>query len=130
MTEFKSNWWSLGIPTDWHAEVDEVCATFTLEPDIGVLQVSAARNDNGPATDDNLLDFAKAHIEAGAKLRKTACGAFTGFYFHYSDDDFYSREWWLRSDDTVVLVTYTCDLELKGQGDTLVDGILKTLKRI
>jgi hypothetical protein len=130
MTEFKSNWWSLQIPTDWHAEEDDVCVTFNTEPEIGALQVSAARNDSGPATDDDLLDFAQEHIEAGAKISETAFGAFTGFYFHYPDEEFYSREWFLRCDNTVVFVTYTCGLELKGQEDTIVDGILTTLKKI
>lgn len=117
------------IPTGWHAEKDEVCTTFTSEPEIGALQVSSARNDIGPATDDDLLDFAREHIEAGAKLQATACGAFTGYYHRYSDDDFYNREWWLRCGETVVLVTYTCELELKGREDSVVDSILTSLKR-
>jgi hypothetical protein len=128
MTEFKSSWWSLHIPAGWHAEKDEVSTTFSAEPENGALQISAVRNDNGPATDDDLLVFAKDHIEAGAKLKATACGAFTGFYLQYSEDDSFNREWWLRYRDTVVLVTYTCDLEVKGREDRVVDGILKTLK--
>lgn len=130
MGEFKSTWWSLQIPANWNAEADSVCTTFTSEPDLGSLQVSAARNEKGPATHNDLLDSAKEHIEAGAKIRETACGAFTGIYFHYSDEDFYHREWYLRCDNTVVFATYTCDLELKGKGDTVVDGILETLKKI
>lgn len=66
---------------------------------------------------------------AGAPIKPAACGAFIGFYLHYSMGDMYLRQWWLRSEDTVVLATYTSDLEDKGKEDPVVNGILETLTR-
>lgn len=128
MKKFKSNWWSLQIPDGWNAERDEVCTTFTAKPEIGSLQISSARNDNGPATDDDLLEFAEEHIEAGAKLTEAKVGSLTGFYLGYTDEDFYCREWWLRRGKTVVFVTYTTEIEQRGQEDLVVDQILTTLE--
>lgn len=129
MNEFNSEWWSVQIPDDWIVEQDDTCTSVFSESGVGALQLSAARNSNGPATDDDLRDFAKEHLDASAPIKPLACGAFTGFYLHYSTDDLYQRQWWLRSGDTVVLATYTSDLEDAGKEYALVDSILKTLKR-
>jgi hypothetical protein len=129
MNEFNSEWWSVRLPDDWQTEQDDTCASIFSESGVGALQVSAARNSNGPATDDDLRDFAKEHLDSGAPIKPVTCGAFTGFYLHFSMDDIYQRQWWLRSDDTVVLATYTSDLKDKGKEDTVVDGVLNTLTR-
>ncbi len=128
MKTFKTSWWSVQIPKGWNAERDNVCATITANPEVGALQISAARNEEGPATDEDLLEFAEKHVKAGAKLKEVSLGKLTGFYLHYSDDEFYSREWWLRNSHTVVLVTYTTELEQRGQEDSVVDQILATLE--
>ena len=128
MKTFKTSWWSVQVPEEWEIEEDDVCTTITATPHIGALQISSARNDNGPATDEDLLDFAEEHVKAGAKLREAHVGNLSGFYIHYSDDEFYSREWWLRRGNTVVFVTYTTELSLRGQEDVVIDQILTTLK--
>ena len=127
MHQFRSEYWSVELPDNWAAEQED---TFTsIYSELGALQLSAARNSNGPATDADLLDFAKEHLDAGAPIKPVTCGAFSGFYLHYAMDDMYRRQWWLRSDDTVVLATYTSDLEDKGTEDPVVNGILETLTR-
>lgn len=128
MKTFKTSWWSVKLPDGWRAESDEDCTTMTANPEIGALQISAARNGNGSATDEDLLEFAEDHIKAGAKLREVTLGMLSGFYIHYSDDEFYCREWWLRSGNSVVLVTYTTELEYRGQEDSAIDQILTTLE--
>ena len=129
MNQFNSEWWSVQLPDDWGVEQDDTCTSMFSESGVGALQVSAARNSNGPATDDDLRDFAKVHLDAGAPIKPILCGAFTGFYFHYSIDNSYQRQWWLRCDDTVVLATYTSNLEDKGKEDAVVDGIISTLQK-
>ena len=128
MKTFKTSWWSVKFPDGWCAKPDDDCTTITANPEVGALQISAARNDNGPAIDEDLLEFAEDHVKAGAKLRDVTLGMLSGFYIHYSDDEFYCREWWLRSGNTVLLVTYTTELEHRGQEDSAIDQILTTLE--
>ena len=130
MSQFNSEWWSVELPDDWSAEQDDICVSMFSESGIGALQLSAARNSNGPATDDDLRDFAKEHLDAGAPIKPLTCGAFTGFYFQHSIGGTYQRQWWLRCDDTVVLGTYTSDLEDRGKENAVVDSILDTLQKI
>ncbi len=127
--EYTAEWWSVQLPTDWSSEKQPECTAFFADAGIGALQLSAARNTSSPATDDDLRDFAKEHLDAGAPIKPVTCGAFTGFYLHYSIDDTYQRQWWLRCDDTVVLATYTCDLDMKENEDAIVDSVLSTLKK-
>jgi len=130
MKQCNSHWWSVQLPDDWGTERDDTCTSMFSGTGVGALQVSAARNSNGAATDDDLRDFAKEHLAAGATITPASCGAFTGLYLHYATDDMYQRQWWLRCDDTVVLATYTADLDDKGKEDSIVDTILGTLQRI
>ena len=128
MKTYKTNWWSVQIPEGWEAERDDVCTTITANQAVGALQISAARNDEGPATDEDLLGFAEEHVRGGAKLREVSLGNLSGFYIHYSDGELYSREWWLRSGNTIVLATYTTELAQRREEDSVVDEILGTLE--
>jgi hypothetical protein len=50
-----------------------------------------------------------------------------GYYYSYQDDGDALREWYLRGDDLLLLITYSCDLENAGMDDSAVDEILSTL---
>ena len=128
-SEYASEWWSVELPAGWTSEEVPECTEFFADSGVGALQLSAARNSNGPATDGDLRDFAKEHLDAGAPVKSVRCGTFTGFYLHYSMGDIYQRQWWLRCADTIVMATYTCDSEHKNKEDTVVDSILSTLQR-
>ncbi len=79
MNEFNSDWWTVRLPDDWITEHDDTCASMFAESRVGALQICAARNSNGPATDDDIRDFAKEHLDAGALIKPVTCGSFTGF---------------------------------------------------
>jgi len=103
--------------------------TIFSDSGVGAIQVSASRNNDGPVTDADLRDFAKEHLDAGAKTKDVRCGDFSGFYIHFGTDDMYQRQWWLRRGDTMVLVTYTSAPENKGTEESVVDTIVASLKQ-
>jgi hypothetical protein len=129
MKTYSSEWWSIQFPEDWQAAGGESAVGFFSERGVGAVQVSAARNDNGPVTDADMREFAKEYLEVGAKMKDVICGDFTGFYFHFGTNDMYQRQWWLRHDDVMVLVTYTSAPEHKGIEDATVDRIVASLRR-
>jgi hypothetical protein len=128
MNQYISQWWTVQLPDGWSADEDTTCVTIHFKPALGALQLSAARNSTNIVTDDDLRELAKEHLDAGARIKSVICGLFTGFYLHYSYNEIYQRQWWLRCGDTVILATYTSDLKIKGQEDIAVDNILNTLK--
>jgi len=129
MKRYESEWWTIALPDDWEAEDGEHAVAIFSEQGVGAVQVSASRNNNGPVTDADLHDFAKEHLDAGAKTKDVTCGDFSGFYFHFGTEEMYQRQWWLRRDDTMVFVTYTAAPEHKGTEDVVVDGIVASLKK-
>jgi hypothetical protein len=129
MSEYKSNWWTVQLPSDWSAEAEPKCTAFFADSGGGALQLSAARNSIGPVTDDDLREFAAEHLDRGAPIKTISCGDFTGFYLHYSMPSGYQRQWWLRCGDTIVFATWTSDIDQKGNEDAVVNSILDTLKK-
>jgi hypothetical protein len=121
--------WSVHIQTNWTFEETSSNVTFFANRGLGALEFSASRNNDSHAKDDDLHALAKQHLDAGAPVLDIACGAFSGFYLHYSVGDTYRRKWWLRRDDVILLATYTSDLSKKGNEDFVIDSILTTLKR-
>jgi hypothetical protein len=117
------------VHDNWQDESDDTCATFISPKVGGALQVSAARNSDGPATDDDLRDFAQEHFDAGAPIAEVIVGGFRGYYLHCGMDEFYQRQWWLRNVDTVVMITYTCDARNRGVDDSEIDSMVVTLER-
>jgi len=81
-------------------------------------------------TDDDLKEFAAEHISQGRNLSRAECGQFSGFCTQYSKGGSYWKEWWLRTEDLLVYVTYnvTAGKELHEKED--VEKILASLKPV
>lgn len=127
MKQYKSHWWSLSLPDDWEAEPGDPCTTFLSPSRLGALQISAGRNLHGPATDDDLREFAAEDLERGGRPRRVKCGDFTGFHICPAGDDTYQHQWWLQAGDIVLLATYTWDSGQPTDEPEAVDEILNTL---
>jgi hypothetical protein len=123
-----SSWWSIEVPTGWSADYDEDCTTLTADIPLGALQISATRKDAGPITDDELREFAQEHIEAGAKLRPATYGNLSGFGVRYSDEEYSYQEWWLRTGQTMVFITYTVALADSEREELVITATLNTIR--
>ena len=79
-------------------------------------------------TDEDLRDFAVDHVEAGADLTSVSFGDFTGFHVSYrvEDQEFWC-EYWLRSAQVMIYVTYNCALSEKDNELSTINDILKSL---
>jgi hypothetical protein len=129
MRTFDSVWWTLAYPDNWAAEEDKACITILSESGFGAIQISSARNASRSATDEDLKDFARDQMEVGGETKPIRCGDFSGFYLQYAPDNkWWQRQWWLRCDNIVMFMSYTCSLQDKGKEDSMVDSIVNTLK--
>lgn len=128
MKKFNTNWWSCEIPSEWSAEVDDICTTFTANPPIGSLQISSAKKENGHVTDNDLLEFAEENLALCSTPITIKLNDIDGFNFSYTKEGFIFREWWLRRKSVLVYVTYTCEIKQKNQDITEIEQIIKSLK--
>jgi len=116
--------WSLLLPDEWFAEEDEDGVFIGDRDGVGVLQFSELRRDAGaaaPTLQEELLD---------PRVRWSAitCGSFTGMLGSFEEEGMALREWVLRCDNLVLLITYSCDREHRGLDDAAVDELLDTLR--
>lgn len=118
--------WSVVLPASWQGSHDRECASISATPEVGALQVSAAFKES-EVTDEDLLEFAEEHTAAGRQPRPTRLGEFSGFEFAFEAESYWWRQWFLRSHEQMLYVTYICDSAARGAEDQAVDGILSTL---
>jgi hypothetical protein len=128
MARFDGTWWSVEIPANWVAEPQQDCATFHAMPPIGTLQISSARKNSGPVTQQDLLEFVEEDVLAAAPLKDVNFGLFSGYSTQYVKEGLSRSEWWLKQGHLMLFVTYYVDQEVQGveQGD--VEAILRSLR--
>ena len=126
---FDAAWWSVQLPSGWNGRVDEQCVTFCGSPNLGALQISSARKESGPVTDQDLREFAEEHI-AENQLKREQYGPFIGFSTEYSKAGFFWRKWWLRSGSLMAFATYNVTQDDKGVENVDVERILDSLRPI
>lgn len=125
---FVSTWWSVDLPERWSGHQEEKCAVLSKTPSVGVLQMSAARKQEEPVTDDDLLEFARAQVPSGVRLSRTEFKSFSGFSAAYVKNRLLWREWWLRSGHLMVYVTYNVAHGKEHTEAADLDMILASLK--
>jgi hypothetical protein len=125
---YKSEWWSVDLPPNWSGHPDDSCSTFSAEPSLGVLQISAARKDTGIVSEDDLGEFAEHRIgHLGIRIEHVGPGLFSGFTASYRENCLFWRKWWVRSDHLMVFITYNVDQGNEAAEQLVVLGILSSL---
>jgi hypothetical protein len=126
---YKSAWWSVELPPNWRGNPDADCATFRADhPSFGgVLQISAAQKDTGIVTDQDLREFARDRLIAGAPLDSVRFGECSGFTTRYRKGGLSWQEWWLRSEHLMIYATYNIISEKEGAEQDDIVSILSSL---
>jgi hypothetical protein len=126
---FDGGWWSVVIPDTWQATPEKHGATFIAMPQVGTLQISAAKHQAGPISDEDLFEFAAERVSAGYELKKCAYESFSGLTCRHVEDDLRWNEWWLRSGRLLVYATYIRPLDVSDREESkLVAQILGSLQ--
>jgi hypothetical protein len=126
--EYKSSWWSIEIPSEWNAENEGNCVTFSAESGIGALQISAYRRNSEAVTDEDLNDFAEGELVDGAIPQDVSCGDFTGSAISNVQDERFRRKVWLRSGSLLLYVTSNCAAENHAVEVEAVNRMLSSVK--
>lgn len=124
---FNSVWWSVELPSGWSGHANEEFATFHRSPQLGVLQISSARKDSAPVTEQDLREFAQDRIPSDERVRKVSYGPFTGLAVEYAQSGLHWKERWLSCGNLLVYVTYTVDRDKEATESEDVEKILTSL---
>ena len=81
-------------------------------------------------SDRDLKEFARERIRGGTPLLKVRYGPFSGFSVEYTKEQRFWKEWWLRSGNLMVYVTYNVILGKQNVEKEKVEKLLRSLKPI
>jgi len=124
MHTVETDWWLLDLPEEWQAEQDEETIVIGDEDGVGVLEITALASE---AAELDLRELARQLLPAGSVGAAARLGDFDGLYFQYEDEGDAVREWLVRCEQHVLLVSYSCEIDDAGMDDAVVDEILETL---
>jgi hypothetical protein len=127
MRTFGGTFWELTLLPSWQGRPDPECESIGRPDGAGALQISAATKD-GEVTDEDLLDFAREQVIAGATQRPVEMGPFLGIALTYVLNKSHWRRWFLRHGRVALFVTYNCALADNGTDDDDVDRMLSSLR--
>ena len=125
---YESYWWSVELPPGWTASTEGECTTFRATPPLGALQISSARKNSGPVNDEDLREFARERLGHAPLLSAATYGPFSGFSAEREDESLFWKEWWLRSGQTMLYVTYNVIPKYKDSETDAVEAILRNAR--
>lgn len=127
MRAVESQWWILELPDEWDAEQDEDTILVSDEDGVGEIAITTLQKESGQVTDAELKEYAEDITASYGGGKSVTVADLSGYYFQYHEEDDYVREWYLRTDHLLLLITYSCDAENAAMDDGVVDEILSTL---
>ena len=127
MRAVESQWWIIELPDEWEAEQDDETILISDEDGVGEIAITTLQKENGPVNDSELRLYTEDIESQFGRGQVVELFGLNGYYYSYQDDGDALREWYLRGDDLLLLITYSCDLENAGMDDSAVDEILSTL---
>lgn len=128
MNILETEWWCLGVPPEWWAEHEDDVMVIGDQDDVGVIEISTLRKEQGQFSAEETAAIARDNDDAGCDWSKVWRGDFSGVATAYADADQTIREWYLSADDCLLFITYSCDREHHRLDDAAVDEILDTLR--
>ena len=127
MRAVESQWWIIELPDEWDAEQDEESIIIGDEDGVGEIVITTLQKEDGDVDDDELRAYTADLEQEGGVGESVQVAELQGYYFSYQEDSDAVREWYLRCDNLLVLITYSCAEDNAGMDDGAVDEILSTL---
>jgi hypothetical protein len=127
MRAIESQWWILELPDEWDAEQEDESIVISDEDGVGEIVITTLEKEDGDVSDDELRECTADLEQEGGVGETVNVADIKGYYYTYQEDDEAVREWYLRSDNLLLLITYSCALDNAGMDDGAVDDILSTL---
>ncbi|MCP3908651.1 MAG: hypothetical protein GY712_11625 [Oceanicoccus sp.] len=127
MRVVESQWWIIELPEEWEADQDEDTILISDEDGVGEIAITTLEKESGLVDETELQDYMNDVVEQFGPAELAQVAELDGYYIAYKEDGDAVREWYLRYDNLLVLITYSCDDDNAGMDDGAVNEILETL---
>ena len=127
MRVVESQWWIIELPDEWDAEQDEDTIVISDEDGVGEIAITTLKKESGVVDEAELHDYMSDVVAQFGPAQLLQLAELDGYYIAYKEGGDAIREWYLRYDNLLVLITYSCDEDNARMDDSAVDEILETL---
>lgn len=127
MNVVESQWWVIDLPPEWQAEQDEDTILISDEDGVGELAITTLEKEQGLVSDEELLEYSQDVSEEFGQGQPVMVAELSGYYFAYHDGDDAVRDWYLRCDGLLMLMTYSCSVDNDGMDNAAINEIIGTL---
>lgn len=127
MKELQTDWWAIELPEDWNAEQDEETILISDPDGLGEISLTSLQAEGAEATDADLKQLMTSLDVNPADAAKKSVADLNGYYLEFEEDEEFVREWYLRAEKLLLIVTYCCDFDNALMDRDIVDDILSTL---
>ena len=87
MRQILSDCWTLDLPEEWQAEIDDDTVIVTDDDNLSTIELSAMRKAEGEVSGEDLAEFAEELNARKLPRKDTALGDFSGFCYTCLEDD-------------------------------------------
>lgn len=127
MNVLETEWWTMAIPPEWWADAEEDSILVGDRDEVGCIEISTLRKEEGDFESRAAKDIAQAESAAPIEWQAVTLGEFQGYSSRYAEEGTAMREWYVTHGALLLFITYSCDEENRGMDDAAVDEILDTL---
>lgn len=127
MNIVETQWWIIDLPPEWEAEQDDETIIIGDEDGVGEIAITTLEKESGDVSDAELKEFTAGVEQEFGMGEACSVAELTGYYYEYQDEGDAVRDWYLRCENLLVLITYSCLLENKKMDDSAVNEIINTL---
>lgn len=127
MNVLETEWWSVGVPTEWWAESEDDSIIIADRDDVGSIEISTLHKEDGGFTATEVAAIAADNGEPGWGWSPFDAGSFAGVVCSYVEEGDSVWEWYLSCGPVLLFITYSCDEDNSGLDLAAVEEILRTL---
>jgi hypothetical protein len=127
MNVLETELWTLAIPPEWWADAEEESILVGDRDEVGCIEISTLRREEGVFDGDEALRIAQRESEQALDWESVTLGDFSGVVSRYVEEETAVREWYVTNGALLLFITYSCDVDNAGMDDLAVDELLDTL---
>jgi len=127
MNILETEWWSMVLPPEWWAEMEEESILVGDRDDVGCLEFTTLHKEAGDFDGAEVQRIAESESEQKLNWQPRTLGDFEGVVSAFVEDGAAVREWYIANGALLLFITYSCDEDNGGMDDAAVDEILDTL---
>ena len=127
MNILETDWWTMALPPEWWAELEEESVLVGDRDEVGCLEFTTMHKESGQFDATEIQGIAESESEHAQDWKAVTLGDFNGVVSAFIEEGAAIREWYIANDSQLLYISYSCEEDNRGMDDAAVNEILDTL---